>query len=183
MKKYAVIVTDEQIDFVTGSLGTKEAQAITSDIVKFLREIEATEEYDIYSTHDTHHENYLDTQEGKNLPVIHTIEGTPGWELIPELKEFEPHMINFNKPAFGSIELMMALKEAGYKKIILIGVCTGICVISNAVLAKAALPEAEIIIFENLCACVTPETHDTAIKEMTLLQMKIEKYTEGMFVA
>ena len=181
MRKYAVVVTDEQVDFVTGSLGTEEAKAITPNIVKFLREMKENDEYDIYCTHDTHHEDYMKTQEGRNLPVPHTIKGTPGWELIPELKEFEDDMINFNKPAFGSTELMTALKEAGYEKIIIIGVCTGICVISNAVLAKAALPETEIVILENLCACVTPETHETALKQMGLLQMKIETYTEGMF--
>ncbi len=176
MKKKAIVVVDVQVDFVTGSLGTKEAQAIVPSLVKFLREKKATGEYDMYCTHDTHNENYLETQEGKRLPVPHTILNTPGWELISELKEFESDMMNFNKPTFGSVDLMLALREAGYEEIIFVGVCTGICDISNAVMAKAALPEARIVIVKNLCACVTPETHETALKAMELLQMDIVEY-------
>lgn len=176
MKKKAVVVVDMQVDFVTGSLGTKEAQKIVIPMVKFLRDKIATDEYDFYCTHDTHGENYLNTQEGKRLPVIHTILNTPGWELVPELKEFEPMMINFNKPSFGSVELMLAMREAGYEQVEFVGVCTGICDISNAVMTKAALPEAEIIIWEDLCACVNNETHNTALNAMRTLQIDIKQY-------
>lgn len=177
MKKKAVVVVDMQVDFVTGSLGTAAAQAIVPLMVKYLRDRHATGEYDFYCTHDTHGQNYMETQEGRRLPVPHTILGTEGWELIPELKEFEPTMTNFNKPTFGSYEMMVAMREAGYEEVEFVGVCTGICDISNAVMTKAALPEARIVIYENLCACVNETTHNTALDAMRTLQMDIETYT------
>lgn len=171
----AIVVVDMQKDFVTGSLGTKEAQAIIPNMVKFLDE-KFAEGYHLYATKDTHYENYLETQEGKNLPVPHTIKGTDGWELVPELHKFEKDMIIFEKPTFGSIELMEYCRDNKYEEVILVGVCTGICVISNATLIKAALPECKVNVVKNLCACVTPDSHETALKAMELLQVGITEY-------
>ncbi len=169
-----LIVVDMQNDFVTGVLGTKEACNIVPDVVKLVDEFDG----DIAFTKDTHHDNYLDTQEGKKLPVVHCIEGTDGWEIIPELKKYttadNKRLIGiFNKPTFGSTELAKALSDKDYDEIIFCGVCTGICVISNAMLVKATLPETPVKIVESCCACVTPESHNTALEAMKTCQMEI----------
>lgn len=168
MKK-VLIVVDMQNDFVTGVLGTKEAAAIVPEVAKLVREFDG----DIIFTRDTHHEDYLDTQEGKNLPVVHCIEGTEGWEIVPELKELADGSEIINKPTFGSMELAQVLKERNYGEILLCGVCTGICVISNAMLAKAAVFETPVSVAAGCCACVTPESHSTALEAMKLCQIAI----------
>ena len=178
-----LIVVDMQNDFVTGSLGTKEAQAIVENVVCKIKETPAEQ---IYVTQDTHPEQYLQTKEGLHLPVAHCIEGTNGHCLCPAveqaLKEKQVDAARkIQKPTFGSMELIEKLRSD--EKIVadsnlqieLVGLCTGICVLSNAILCKAAFPEADVIVDAAACACVTPASHDTALAAMKLCQIEVEK--------
>ena len=178
-----LIVVDMQNDFVTGSLGTKEAQAIVENVVCKIKETPAEQ---IYVTQDTHPEQYLQTKEGLHLPVAHCIEGTNGHCLCPAveqaLKEKQVDAARkIQKPTFGSMELIEKL--CSDEKIVadsnlqieLVGLCTGICVLSNAILCKAAFPEADVIVDAAACACVTPASHDTALAAMKLCQIEVEK--------
>lgn len=170
-----LIVIDMQNDFVTGALGTPEAQAITEPVAEAARAFDGA----LVLTRDTHHEDYLETQEGANLPVPHCIEGTTGWELIPELDELARarQAPVFNKPTFGSTELaawLVAAHEADpIESITLAGVCTDICVISNALLIKANLPEVPLAVRADLCAGVTPEAHAAALATMASCQIAV----------
>ena len=170
MKKLLIVV-DMQNDFVSGVLGTKEAVAIVPSVASLVKDFDG----DIFFTRDTHHDNYLDTAEGRKLPVVHCIEGSEGWEIIPELIPLveEKNARVFDKPTFGSIELVNVLKNSSYSEIYLCGVCTGICVISNAMLAKAAVYETPVKVVEQCCACVTPDSHKTAIEAMKTCQIDI----------
>lgn len=173
-----LIVVDMQNDFVDGVLGTKEAAAIVPIVVGRVADAVRDGEK-LYFTRDTHHPNYLDTGEGKKLPVPHCIQGTSGWELIPKLKHYALGTNIIDKPTFGSMKLAEILLSEQAKnpieKITLIGLCTDICVISNALLLKAALPETEIAVNASCCAGVTPESHDNALKAMEMCQITIEK--------
>lgn len=179
--KYLIVI-DMQKDFVTGALGTKEAQTILPGVIERIRAARAAGEKVVY-TLDTHSEDYLSTAEGKKLPVPHCIRGTAGW--LPEAGVAEVLGLArcFEKPTFGCQELAEFLKgEARHwnrpvsesMTIELIGVCTDICVISNALLIKAALPEANLIVNSGLCAGTTPENHAAALKVMQscLIDMK-----------
>ena len=177
MRKILVIV-DMQNDFITGALGNAECEASVQEVVNVIK----NNKYDnIFLTRDTHHDNYMETQEGKNLPVPHCIENTEGWEIVDAVKEavnsYDSAKINvIDKPTFGSIELGESLAEIYHKEDAIIdfcGVCTGICVISNVMIAKANCPEAEIRVHEKACACVTPESHKNAIDAMKLCQIGI----------
>ena len=168
-----LVVVDMQNDFIDGALGTKEAVAIVP-LVK-----EKIEHFDgkVLFTRDTHHENYMDTQEGRNLPVPHCIKGSRGWEIRAELEALrrtEP----IDKPTFGSEKLGELLAAENEKdpieSITFIGLCTDICVISNAMLAKAFLPEAPIIVDARCCAGVTPQSHRNALEAMKVCQIKVE---------
>ncbi len=168
-----LIVIDMQNDFISGPLGSEEAASIVPNVIKKIEGFKGG----VMFTRDTHHENYLQTQEGKNLPIVHCIKGTEGWELHPQiekLRKCEP----IDKPTFGSIELGQILKsldkENKIRKIVLIGVCTDICVISNAMIIKSSLPDAEIIVDASCCASSSKENHLTALKAMELCQIKIE---------
>lgn len=167
-----LIVVDMQNDFIDGSLGSKEAV----NIVPFVKE--KIEKFDgmVIFTRDTHNENYLETQEGKNLPVKHCIKDTYGWQICDSLKKYCEDVID--KPTFGSETLGAVLKgldkECDIKSITLVGLCTDICVISNAMLIKAFLPEVEIIVDASCCAGVTPESHKIALEAMKMCQIKIE---------
>ena len=171
MKNYLIVI-DMQTDFVDGSLGTKEAVAIVPAVKKRIEEARAAGEVVIF-TRDTHETEYLTTQEGRNLPVEHCIRGTRGWQIVPELKGLAEGAEIFDKPTFGSIELVNVLKNSSYSEIYLCGVCTGICVISNAMLAKAAVYETPVKVVEHCCACVTPDSHKTAIEAMKTCQIDI----------
>ena len=114
----------------------------------------------------------METQEGKKLPVLHCMKGTKGWDIIDELKPFVYQVID--KPTFGSTELVQFIKENQYDEAEFIGVCTDICVVSNALLLKAHLPEMQIIVDASCCAGVTPETHLAALKTMEMCQINIE---------
>ncbi|MCR5501188.1 MAG: cysteine hydrolase [Acetatifactor sp.] len=168
MKK-VLIVVDMQNDFVTGCLGSKEAQAIVPEMVKFVESFDGT----VIFTKDTHGENYMDSQEGKKLPVPHCIKGTEGWEIIPELKAFADKAAVYEKPTFGSKELAADIANEEPDEVTLIGVCTGICVLNNAALIKAFAPEIPVKVVAGLCACVTPDTHKTALDAMATCQIEI----------
>lgn len=168
-----LIVIDIQKDFVNGALGTKEAVAIVPRVTEKVKTFEGK----ILYTRDTHGEDYLKTAEGKKLPVVHCIKETDGWELVPELKDFCKDSIVFDKHTFGSIALGQYLKEENEKEkidsITLIGLCTDICVISNAFLLKAFLPETPIFVDASCCAGVTPESHSRALESMKTGQIEI----------
>ena len=172
MKKLLVVV-DMQNDFVTGTLGSRDAQAILENVVEKVKKAEE-EGSDIIFTQDTHGDNYMDTQEGKNLPVPHCIKGTQGWEIVPELSSYARKYPCVEKPAFGSIELAHRLAGKDYGEIQLIGLCTDICVISNAMLLKAAFPEVPVTVDAACCAGVTPESHKNALEAMKMCQISIQ---------
>ena len=167
MKKLLVVV-DMQNDFVTGCLGTPEARAIVPALTEYVKNFDG----EVIFTKDTHEKNYLETQEGKYLPVTHCIRGPAGWGIITELK---PYVGNdfYCKKTFGSVELANKIKSGNYDEVQFCGVCTGICVISNALMAKAFSPETPIKVLKDLCACVTPESHEIALNAMKLCQIDI----------
>lgn len=196
MKKVLVVV-DVQNDFVDGALGTPEAQATVPKIADYIR-THASKDTILLFTKDTHETNYMDTAEGKHLPVAHCIKDTHGWELAPAIQEalfdvrekycgfdsYFPYVSDhvITKPTFGSIDFVNLLyvidditgmQPGELAEITFVGFCTGICVMSNALLAKASFPEVPIRVVEECCACVTPETHKTAIDAMRLCQIDI----------
>lgn len=173
MKKFLVVV-DMQKDFVDGALGTKEAQAIVPAAVETIKNFEGQ----IFVTYDTHFENYMETAEGKKLPVPHCIKGTDGWKLDQQIaaalngKDYT----EVEKITFGSVDLPgMIGKAAGEEKfsVELIGLCTDICVVSNALLLKATYPEMPISVDPKCCAGVSPETHEAALSTMRCCQIDI----------
>ena len=168
--KRLLVVVDMQRDFIDGSLGTKEAQAIVPAVRDKVVTYQA-EGWDVAFTLDTHEEHYLDTQEGKKLPIRHCIAETDGWELCEELGDFKGRY--FEKNPFGSMELAQWAAKKGYEEIELVGLCTDICVISNAMLLKAALPEARIRVDGGCCAGVTPESHKNALEAMKMCQIEV----------
>ena len=169
-----LVVVDMQNDFVTGPLGTPEARTILPKGAEKVKNFPGR----VLFTRDTHEENYLESREGKALPVPHCNRGSRGWEICPELETLrkeEP----VDKPTFGSTglgEVLRAADQYGEKigKITLVGVCTDICVISNALPLRAFLPEAEIAVDAACCAGVTPESHQTALRAMKACQITIE---------
>ena len=166
-----LIVIDMQNDFIDGSLGTKEAVAIVPNVAKKIAKARAAGETVVF-TRDTHQSNYLKTQEGKNLPVLHCVEGSDGWQISSKLEVGDSRI--FDKPSFGSMELAdYAATLNDLKEIELVGLCTGICVISNALILKAKLPEVKSTVDASCCACVTPESHKTALSAMKLCQIKV----------
>lgn len=189
----AIVVIDMQNDFIDGVLGTPEAQAIVPVMVERLREFDSTENLILF-TKDTHYENYLETQEGKNLPVPHCIEGTPGWSINKQISsyvDYESHFAGYSsrtirksrilKPTFGSTELGELIRDLtthngeNYEidEVILMGVCTDICVISNAMLIKAYCPELKVTVDASCCAGVTPESHKNALAAMKMCQINV----------
>ncbi len=172
MKK-AFIVVDFQNDFVSGSLGFPEAvtldEKISGKIEKYLKE-----DYDLIYTFDTHYENYSETQEGKKLPVPHCIKGTEGYNIYGKTASFlDLAKIKIYKNVFGSLELGEFLKKEGYDVVELCGLVSNICVISNAVIAKAALPEAKIIVDASLTASADLSMHQKALDVMEGLQIEV----------
>ena len=163
-----LIVVDMQNDFIAGALGTAEAVAIVPKVVEKIRNFSGK----IYFTRDTHDENYLDTQEGKNLPVPHCIINTKGHEIISSLDTSSSIIID--KPTFGSIELQKYLQKIeNLEAVTFIGVCTDICVVSNAIMAKAFLPEVRIIVESRACAGVTKDLHEAALLVMKSCQIEV----------
>lgn len=169
-----LIVVDMQNDFVDASLGTKEAEAIVDNVVKKINEFEG----DIFVTMDTHFNNYMETSEGKNLPVPHCIKGTYGWQLNSKVKEAldKKKYLVVEKLTFGSIALPRLITNEfglGELDIELIGLCTDICVVSNALLLKANFPEATMTVDASCCAGVTVEKHKSALEIMKSCQIKV----------
>lgn len=158
-----------QNDFITGALGSKHAEAIVPRVAEKIK----TYAGKVIFTMDTHGENYLKTQEGKNLPIAHCIKGTRGWQICDELLPFAETVIE--KPTFGSTalpELILSFGEE-IEEIELCGLCTDICVISNAMLLKAAFPEVKISVDGTASAGVTPESHNTALAAMRAVQIEV----------
>jgi len=163
-------IIDMQKDFIDGALGTKEAQAIVSNVAKKLAEARANGDKVIF-TRDTHTEDYMNTQEGKNLPVTHCVKGTPGWQVSSALDVAGDLVID--KPTFGSLalsETIAAMQDVD--SVELVGLCTDICVISNAMLIKARMPEMPVSVDASCCAGVTPASHDNALNAMKMCQIK-----------
>lgn len=170
--KELLVVVDMQKDFIDGSLGTKEAQAIVEPVCEKIRSFNG----DVIYTRDTHGENYLDTLEGKNLPVKHCIKDTEGWQIQEDIYEAGSGktLCVIDKPVFGSVELTEIAFIGRYEKVTLIGLCTDICVVTNALLLKTKLKEIPVAVIENLCAGVTPQSHKAAVETMKMCQVIIE---------
>lgn len=173
MKKILIVV-DMQKDFVDGALGTAEAVAIVPRVAEKIRSFDG----DVIVTLDTHGEDYMNTSEGRNLPVPHCIRGTAGWEPDTQIQAALDKRVYtvIEKPTFGSVELPDFIRDnydADGFEIELVGLCTDICVVSNALLLKANFPEAPIIADASLCAGVTPESHEAALLTMKMCQIEI----------
>ncbi len=175
-----LIVVDMQKDFVDGALGTPEAVAIVPAVADKIRSY-ADRGDPIFVTRDTHGEDYLQSQEGKNLPVIHCVRGTPGWELDGTVAAaLPPYAVMVDKPTFGSVKLPELIgqyaAENGAENVHaeIIGLCTDICVVSNALLLKAHFPEMPISLDAKCCAGVTPEKHAAALDTMASCQIRID---------
>ena len=175
-----LIVVDMQRDFITGALGSAEAAAIVPAVCARIRQAHEAGTRVLF-TLDTHEADYLDTREGRLLPVPHCIRGTEGWALHPDIaRACAPGMISFEKPTFGSVQLSHYVARLAGEQgasdgrgmtIELCGVCTDICVVSNALLIKAALPEADLVVNSSLCAGVTPQKHEAALETMRSCQI------------
>lgn len=171
MMRKVIVVIDMQNDFIDGALGTKEAQAMLPNLVaKLEREKDAL----LIFTQDTHSKNYMETQEGRNLPVLHCIKPEKGWEIAPSLQPFvKKAAAVIEKPAFGSLELPKAVAKLQPDEVELVGLCTDICVISNAMILKTAFPELPVAVDASCCAGVTPTSHDNALQAMKMCQVDI----------
>ncbi|MCR5775593.1 MAG: cysteine hydrolase [Lachnospiraceae bacterium] len=172
MKKLLIFI-DMQNDFIDAALGTKEALAILEPVKEKIRSYPAE---NIIVTMDTHGDDYMETQEGKYLPVPHCIKGSDGWQLRPDISELLTGAKIYEKPTFGSTALAADLKALSEKEEIeleLIGLCTDICVVSNALLLKAAMPEVKISVDAACCAGVTPEKHVSALETMRSCQILV----------
>ena len=175
MKKLLIVV-DMQNDFIDGALGSKEAEAIVANVDRKIRAYDEAGDLVIF-TADTHTEKYMDTQEGSKLPVPHCIKGTKGWEISDKLFHPEDAPV-IEKETFGSKDLgimLMELERAGEvpEAVELVGLCTDICVISNAMLVKAFLPEIPVTVDSACCAGVTPESHENALAAMKMCQIDV----------
>jgi len=171
-----LIVVDMQVDFITGSLGSKQAEAIVPYVIEKIRNFDGN----IIFTRDTHDADYMETQEGKKLPVPHCIKDSDGWQICDEIRQIAETLPTecvfcIDKPTFGCMELPARLKAFGepIDSIELCGLCTDICVISNAMILKAAFPEVPISVDASCCAGVTNESHMTALNAMKAVQIEI----------
>lgn len=172
MKKFLIVV-DMQNDFIDGALGTKEAVGIVEAVKAKIRTYPGE---DVIATLDTHGLDYMDTQEGKYLPVPHCIKGTYGWEIRKDIAELLRDAKTYEKPTFGSTALAGDLKARSENEDIeleLIGLCTDICVVSNALMLKAFMPEVKISVDASCCAGVTPEKHLAALETMRSCQIQV----------
>ena len=173
MSRKILVVIDMQNDFIDAALGSDEAVAVVEPVKEKIRSYPVQ---DVMATMDTHGENYLDTQEGQNLPVPHCIKGTDGWQIRPDIAKLLDGAAIYEKPTFGSTALAADLKALSEKEEIeleLIGLCTDICVVSNAMLLKASMPEVKISVDAACCAGVTPEKHAAALETMRSCQIHV----------
>ena len=177
MENSYLVVVDMQNDFIDGALGTPEAQAIVENVVRKVREFPGR----VVFTLDTHQPDYLQTQEGRNLPVEHCIEGTRGWQLADALEAIraERDLPVYRKATFGSMELAQDLarenEQEPIESIELVGLCTDICVVSNALMLKGFMPEVPISVDTRCCAGVTPKAHEAALTTMASCQIAVER--------
>lgn len=174
MRQFLVVV-DVQKDFVDGALGTKEAVGIVPNVVRKIKNSTG----DIFVTYDTHFDNYMETSEGKKLPVPHCIKGTDGWRLNDQVQEAlsDKDYIAVEKRTFGCVALPEFIREKAGKEeftVELVGLCTDICVVSNALILKANFPEMEIMVDAGCCAGVTPESHQAALTTMKMCQILVK---------
>lgn len=174
--KHFLVVVDMQNDFINGALGSKEAQSIVDAAVAMVNDFDG----EIFVTLDTHCEDYLSTCEGKRLPVMHCIKGTHGWQLNEKIASaLDGKAVTMvEKPTFGSVELPVLIKKAADNDnfdMTIIGLCTDICVVSNALMLKAHFPEKEITVDASLCAGVTPDSHISALQTMKMCQINIKE--------
>ena len=168
-----LLVIDMQTDFVDGALGSAEAVAIIPNV---LREIAKFDKSNIIATRDTHPESYMQTREGKHLPVPHCIKDTDGWQIHPAIAPAIDGCLVIDKPTFGSTALCEHIVKIAKNEeisVTLVGLCTDICVVSNAMLIKAALPEIEVTVVSDACAGVTPDTHTAALTTMKMCQINV----------
>lgn len=167
--KYLIVV-DMQVDFITGSLGSDMAKAIVPGVVEKVKNFDGK----IIFTRDTHFDNYMATQEGEKLPVFHCLKDSAGWQVCKELQLYAKTVVD--KVTFGSVELPQILKDYGepMEEIELCGLCTDICVISNAMILKAAFPEVKITVDGSCCAGVTAESHNIALNAMRAVQIEVK---------
>ncbi len=166
----ALVVIDMQNDFVTDALESPYAKEIVQNVVNKIETAKSEGDTAIFFTKDTHSEDYMNTNEGRHLPVPHCIRGTKGWNIIPELEKFAEEAQIIEKPTFGFKDWKEVLPE-DMNDITLIGVCTDICVVSNALILKALYPEADVHVDTSCCAGITPETHLAAIETMKSCQV------------
>lgn len=174
--KKILFVIDMQVDFVTGALANEEAQKIIDRIAEKVKAYQDAGDY-VFFTRDTHGESYMDTQEGRLLPVEHCIQGSAGWEIVDGLKAFATEANTLDKPSFGSLELpkwVYKKTDGDFEEMEFCGVCTDICVISNAMIMKAAFPEVTLTVDSSCCAGVSVESHKTALDAMAACQMMIK---------
>lgn len=172
--KHFLVVVDMQTDFIDGSLGTAEAVAIRSAVVEKVRGFSG----EIFATLDTHGEAYLQSAEGRHLPVVHCVKGTAGWKLDPELAQVleARNAVFVEKPTFGSLVLPQLIEDAAQGEdfdLTLVGLCTDICVVSNALLLKTRFHEKEVYVDAACCAGVTPEKHLAALEVMRSCQINV----------
>lgn len=175
MANKVLIVVDMQRDFIDGALGTAQAQAIVPAAAEYIRACRE-KGYQILATLDTHGPDYLNTAEGRKLPVAHCLKGTDGWRLHPAIAEAAGDALLVEKGTFGSLQLadmVFTLCRGQQPDIELLGVCTDICVVSNALMLKAHFPEAPIAVKKDLCAGVTPEKHLAALETMASCQIDL----------
>ncbi len=161
-----LIVVDMQNDFIDGMLGTPEAVQIVDNVKKKIKEYKDRGDQIIF-TRDTHHENYLSTNEGKHLPITHCVENTEGWEIADGIYVEGCDIVN--KPSFG----YTGWKDYDFEEVELVGLCTDICVVSNALVLKALFPEIKISVDAKCCAGVTPQSHDAALTTMNMCQIEV----------
>ena len=163
-----LIVVDMQNDFIDGALGTKEAQDIVPNVAKKIKEYKENG-YNVIFTRDTHSTNYLETYEGKHLPVVHCVKNTVGWQISDKLDFDIENDVLIDKPTFGWLNW----KDFDFESVEICGLCTGICVISNALIIRANYPEIDITVDASCCAGVTPETHKAALETMKMCQIEV----------
>lgn len=173
MARKILVVVDMQNDFVNGALGSDEAKAIVDNVVNKINEFKG----EIIVTYDTHQDDYMETREGMYLPVPHCIENTEGWKINDKVEKVlvERNVVRVKKPTFGSVKLVEMLRGIDEKntEVTIIGLCTDICVVSNAMLLKANYPEMNIIVDASCCAGVTVESHNAALTTMKMCQIDV----------
>ncbi|WP_298650131.1 cysteine hydrolase family protein [uncultured Granulicatella sp.] len=169
-----LIVVDMQNDFVDGVLGSKEAISMIDTAVESITSFDGK----VFYTQDTHGEDYLETEEGRHLPVVHCIKGSEGWKIHPKIEKalLLKDATGIEKSTFGSEKLMGIIEKEvpDVESITLIGICTDICVISNAMLAKAHFQNTPVTVISSACAGVTPESHENALEAMKMCHIEIQ---------